>query len=59
VSRIAELRNKAALCRRVASVPTKGGHHDRVLLTVAAELDREAEELDGGCTTGYHLPSGR
>jgi hypothetical protein len=60
VSRIAELRNKAALCRRAASVPTSGGHHeDRVLLAVATELEREAEALDGGYTTGHHHPSGR
>jgi len=49
VSRIAELRNEATLCRRVAGVSTKGGHHeDRVLLAVAAELEHGAEALDGG-----------
>jgi hypothetical protein len=59
VSRTAELRQKADLCRRVASVPTKGGHHeDRILLAVADELEREAEALDGGRSAG-HRPSGR
>jgi hypothetical protein len=59
VSRTAKLRKQAELCRRVASVPTKGGHHeDRVLLAVAAELERKAEALDGGRTAGHPL-SGR
>jgi hypothetical protein len=42
-----ELRQKASLYRRMASVPTEGGHNeDRLLLAVASQLEREAEELD-------------
>ena len=42
-----ELRQKASLYRRMASVPTEGGHQeDRVLLAVAEEFEREAAELD-------------
>lgn len=45
--RRAELRRKAELCRRAASVPTTGGHYeDRVLLAVAEELEHEAEALE-------------
>jgi hypothetical protein len=36
-------RQLAELCRRLANVPTSGGHRaDRVLYTLAAKLDREA-----------------
>ena len=42
-----ELREKANLYRRLASVPTEGGHdEDRLLLAVADQLEREAAELD-------------
>jgi hypothetical protein len=35
-------RKLADLCRKVASIPTKGGHRaDRVLLQLAAELELE------------------
>jgi hypothetical protein len=36
-------RQLADLCRRLANVPTSGGHRaDRVLEALAAKLDREA-----------------
>jgi hypothetical protein len=42
-----ELRQKADLYRRMASVPTEGGHNeDRVLLSVADQLEREAAKLE-------------
>ena len=42
-----ELRQKASLYRRMASVPTEGGRReDRVLLVMADRLEREAAELD-------------
>jgi hypothetical protein len=42
-----ELREKASLYRRLANIPTEGGHdEDRLLLAVAAQLEREAAELD-------------
>jgi hypothetical protein len=48
VRRIAnKLRRKAKLCRRAAGIPTQGGHNaDDVLLTLAEELEREADELE-------------
>jgi hypothetical protein len=43
----AELRRKAKLCRQAANVSTEGGHTaDSILLTLADELEREAEELE-------------
>jgi hypothetical protein len=37
----------------MASIPTKGGHHeDRVLLAVASELEREADALEGRAVGG-------
>jgi hypothetical protein len=48
VSRATELWKQAGLCRRAASVPTKGGHRvDRILLAVAEGLERKAEALEG------------
>ena len=42
-----ELRQKAGLYRRMANIPTDGGRNeDRLLLFVATQLEREAEELD-------------
>jgi hypothetical protein len=47
MNRAADLRRKANLYKRLAKVPTSGGHRsDRLLLTLADELDREAEELE-------------
>jgi hypothetical protein len=43
----AELRQKAELYRRLASIPTEGGRlDDGVLLQVANELERQAAELE-------------
>jgi hypothetical protein len=37
-------RQLAELCRRLANIPTSGGHRaDRVLEALASKLDREAE----------------
>jgi hypothetical protein len=52
VARVQELRRKAALCRRVASIPTSGsGNADRILLGLAEQLERDAalreQELRG------------
>ena len=42
-----EMRRKAALCRRAAAIPTKGGKRtDRRLVALAEELEREAQKLD-------------
>jgi hypothetical protein len=42
-----ELRKKAALCRRAASIPTSGsGNADRILLAMAEELERDATLLE-------------
>jgi hypothetical protein len=48
VRRIAvRLRRKAKMCRRAAAIPTQGGQNaDRVLWTLADELEREADELE-------------
>jgi hypothetical protein len=41
------LRTKAALCRRVAAVPTCGSTSaDRVLIALAATLDHEAAAIE-------------
>jgi hypothetical protein len=48
MKRATDLRRTAGLYKRLASVPTAGGHcSDRLLLMLADELDREAAELDG------------
>jgi hypothetical protein len=42
-----ELRRKAALCRRAASITTEGGARtDRRLIELAEELEHEADALD-------------
>ena len=42
-AQVRELRRKAALCRRAASVPTSGsGNADRILLVLAEQLERDA-----------------
>ena len=47
MSKVAQLRQKAALCRRAASVPTEGSHRtDRLLIKLAEELEREAAALE-------------
>ena len=43
---VTELRSKAAEMRRLASVPTSGGHcADRVLIEIAERLEYEAAAL--------------
>ena len=43
----AELREKAALCRRAASQSTNGGQlEDLLLLGIAADLERRAAALE-------------
>jgi len=47
MSKASRLREQAHLCRRIAGIPTAGGHHeDRVLLAVADDLEREAAALE-------------
>jgi hypothetical protein len=45
VKNASDVRQLADLYRRLASIPTAGGHSaDRLLLELAARLDREAAE---------------
>jgi hypothetical protein len=47
MSKAAQLREKAALYRRAASIPTEGSHDtDRLLIKLAEDLEREAEALE-------------
>ena len=47
MSKAAHLRQKAALYRRAASIPTEGSHRtDRLLIQLAEELEREAAALE-------------
>jgi hypothetical protein len=47
MSQVDHLRERASLYRQIANVPTEGGHHeDRILLDVANQLERKAEELE-------------
>jgi hypothetical protein len=47
MSQAAQLRQKAALHRRAASIPTEGSHAtDRLLIALAKDLEREAEALE-------------
>jgi hypothetical protein len=47
MERAKELRNRAALCRLAAAVPTSGSSRaDRVLTLLAQALDREAAEVE-------------
>jgi len=47
MQRANELRNRAALCRLAAAVPTSGSSRaDRVLTLLAQALDREAAEVE-------------
>ena len=51
MDRANDLRRLANLCKRMAEVPTSGGHRaDRRLLTLADRLDREAAELGRDAT---------
>jgi hypothetical protein len=41
------MRSKAALCRRLARVPTAGGHGtDGILIRMAAQLEQDAERAE-------------
>ena len=52
--RARELRRKAALARRAASVPTSGsGRVDRLLVLLAAQLERDASLLEQDGRRGY------
>jgi hypothetical protein len=43
-----QLRQKAELCRRAASVPTHGGTAaDRILIELANRLEQEADAAEG------------
>ena len=43
VAQLRELRKKAALCRRVASIPTSGSSNaDRILMALAEQLEHDA-----------------
>jgi hypothetical protein len=47
MSKAAQLRRKAALCRRAAVVPTQGSANtNRLLLEIADKLEREAVALE-------------
>jgi hypothetical protein len=49
MSRATYLREKADLCRRVARIPTLGGHRAyRALLALAGKFDREVVALTAG-----------
>jgi len=42
-SKVRELRRKAALCRRAASIPTSGSSNaDRILVALAEQLEHDA-----------------
>lgn len=42
-----ELRQRAALCRRAASIPTSGSAHaDHILVLLAEQLERDASLLE-------------
>ena len=48
MNRATDLRRMAELCKRMAAVPTSGGHRtDRLLVTLAEQLDYEAARLEG------------
>ena len=54
MSDVAALRGKSALFRRIASIPTSGGHSaDRVLLHLAERLDHEAASAEGQSRTKF------
>jgi hypothetical protein len=43
-----QLRERAAVCRIAAGLPTTGGHEtDRLLFQIAEQLEAEADELAG------------
>jgi hypothetical protein len=47
MNKVADLRGMADLCKRMAAVPTSGGHcADRQLITLADKLDHKAAKLE-------------
>jgi len=47
VLKSARQRQQADLCRQIADIPTEGGRReDRVLVTIADKLERQAAALD-------------
>jgi hypothetical protein len=43
VAQVRELRRKAALCRRAATIPTSGSSNaDRILMALAEQLEHDA-----------------
>jgi hypothetical protein len=60
MNRAIDLRRKARLYKRLAEIPTTGGHHaDRILVVLAEELEGEAEELESeaaGASRGRARP---
>lgn len=60
MNKVTDLRRMADLCKRMAAVPTSGGHcADRQLLTLADQLDREAGELEGQAVGPTRKGNGR
>jgi hypothetical protein len=60
MQRAKELRNRAALCRLAAAVPTSGSSRaDRVLTLLAQALDREATEVERLHITIEQSPAGK
>jgi hypothetical protein len=56
VTHVRELRGKAVLCRRVASIPTSGaGNADRILMRFAEQLERDAVLLERQLRGGKSL----
>jgi len=58
MSDAAELRQKSALFRRIASIVTSGGHSaDRVLIHLADRLDHEAAFAERQSCRSFPQPS--
>jgi hypothetical protein len=56
MAKATDLRRIADRYRRLASVPTTGGHReDRLLLVLAEELDREAETFENQAEKPHRL----
>jgi hypothetical protein len=51
----ADRRRQAKLYRRLATIPTEGGHQaDRALLRLADRLERVANKLEEGTNPAFH-----
>jgi len=60
-AKVRELRRKAALCRRAASIPTSGSSNaDRILVALAEQLDTMPCSVSANCKRTYpnHPPIG-